>query len=121
MNDGTAIPQLGFGTLRVQSNRPASPENVATTSEVVGLALDAGYRHVDTAQSYGTERGVGEAIRAAGIPREELYVVSKLGNGNHRPDDVRGVLADQAQARRRAQRQLPLRTVAPSAASRAIS
>lgn len=55
----------------------------------MGLALRAGYRHIDTAQSYGNERGVGRAIAVSGIPREELYITSKLANGNHRPDDVR--------------------------------
>jgi 2,5-diketo-D-gluconate reductase A len=58
------------------------------------LALQAGFRHIDTAQSYGTERGVGQAIAAAGIPRQELYVTSKLANGNHRPDDVRRSFAE---------------------------
>lgn len=89
LNDGTTIPQLGFGTYGVQPDRTPTRENVATTAEVVGLALQAGYRLIDTAQSYGTERGVGVAIAASGIPREELYVTSKLHNGNHRPDDVR--------------------------------
>jgi 2,5-diketo-D-gluconate reductase A len=63
--------------------------NSDRTAEIVGLALQAGYRHIDTAQSYGTERGVGEAIVVSSIPRQELYVTSKLANGNHRPDDVR--------------------------------
>ena len=94
LNDGTTIPQLGFGTLRIQPDRTASPKNVATTAAIVGLALDAGYRHLDTAQSYGSERGVGEAIRSSSIPREALYVTSKLGNGNHRPEDVRRTFAE---------------------------
>jgi 2,5-diketo-D-gluconate reductase A len=51
--------------------------------------LEAGYRHIDTAQSYGTERGVGRAIAESGIPRDELYIASKLANENHAPDDVR--------------------------------
>lgn len=89
LNDGTAIPQIGFGTLHVQPDRDASPENIATTATIVGLALDAGYRHIDTAQQYGTEAGVGKAIAESGIPREEIYVTSKLANRNHRPDDVR--------------------------------
>jgi diketogulonate reductase-like aldo/keto reductase len=59
------------------------------TAGVVGLALELGYRHIDTAQSYGNEQGVGKAIAASGIPRNEQYVTSKLSNGNHRPDDVR--------------------------------
>jgi 2,5-diketo-D-gluconate reductase A len=89
LNDGTAIPQIGFGTLAVQPDREPSPSNTERTAEIVGLALQAGYRHIDTAQSYGNERGVGRAIAASGIPREELYVTSKLANSNHRSDDVR--------------------------------
>jgi 2,5-diketo-D-gluconate reductase A len=88
LNEGTSIPQLGFGTLHVPPDRTPSPENTAKTAEIVGLALEVGYRHIDTAQSYGNERGVVEAIAASGIPRDELYVTSKLGNGNHRPADV---------------------------------
>jgi len=89
LRDGTVIPQLGFGTLRVQPDREPTPANIETTAEIVGLALQAGYRHIDTAQSYGTEAGVGRAIAASGIPRDELYVTSKLSNDNHRPDEVR--------------------------------
>ncbi len=88
LNDGTAIPQIGFGTLRVQPDRQVTAANIDTTAEIVRLALQAGYRHIDTAQSYGTEPGVGKAIAECGIPREELYVTSKLANGNHRPEDV---------------------------------
>src|SRR5689334_508383 len=89
LNNGATIPQLGFGTLHVPRDRAPTPENVAKTAEVVGLALELGFRHIDTAQMYGNERGVGEAIAASGIAREELWITSKLGNGNHRPDDVR--------------------------------
>ena len=89
LNDGTTIPQIGFGTLNVPPDRQPTPENTAKTAQVVGLALELGYRHIDTAQGYGNERGVGEAIAASSIPREELYITSKLGNGNHRTDDVR--------------------------------
>ena len=89
LNDGTTIPQLGFGTLNVQPDRKSTAANIERTAEVVGLALELGYRHIDTAQSYGNERGVGKAVAASGIPREELYVTSKLSNGNHRPGDVR--------------------------------
>ena len=89
LNDGTTIPQLGFGTLNVQPDRRPTPANIDMTAAIVGMALELGYRHLDTAQSYGTEQGVGKAIAESGIPREELYVTSKLSNGNHRPDDVR--------------------------------
>jgi 2,5-diketo-D-gluconate reductase A len=80
LNDGNEIPQLGFGVFQVP------PEE---TAAAVANALDAGYRHIDTAQMYGNERGVGEAVRAAGIPRDEVFVTSKLNNGFHRPDDAR--------------------------------
>jgi len=89
LSDGTTIPQLGFGTLRVQPDREQSAANAEITAQVVGLALDAGYRHIDTAQNYGNEQGVGKAIAGSGLPRHELYVTSKLGDRNHRPDDVR--------------------------------
>ena len=52
-------------------------------------AFDVGYRHIDTAQMYRNEAGVGEAIASSGIPRDELYITTKLNNTNHRPDDVR--------------------------------
>lgn len=80
MNDGHAIPQLGFGTYQIP------PES---TAEAVGRALAAGYRHIDTAQMYGNERGVGEAVRASGLPRDEVFVTSKLNNDKHLPDDAR--------------------------------
>jgi 2,5-diketo-D-gluconate reductase A len=79
LNDQTAIPQLGLGVFQVP------PEDTAAT---VASALEIGYRHIDTAQMYGNEAGVGEAIAASGIPREDLYVTTKLNNGYHRPDDV---------------------------------
>ncbi|MER6175675.1 aldo/keto reductase [Streptosporangium sp. NPDC001681] len=80
LNDQTQIPQLGFGTYLVP------PEQ---TAEIVDQALQIGYRHIDTAQMYGNEEGVGAAIAASGIAREELYVTSKLNTGDHRPDNVR--------------------------------
>jgi 2,5-diketo-D-gluconate reductase A len=80
MNDGHTIPQLGIGVFQVPP---------AETARVVRDALAVGYRHIDTAEMYGNERGVGEAVRESGIPREELFVTSKLNNGFHRPDDAR--------------------------------
>ena len=80
LNDQTTIPQLGFGVFQVP------PEETADT---VSQALEVGYRHLDTAQMYGNEAGVGEAIAGSGIPREDLYVTTKLNNGFHRPDDAR--------------------------------
>lgn len=80
LNDGKTIPQLGFGVFQIDP---------ADTAEAVGLALDAGYRHIDTAQMYGNEKQVGEGVRASGLDRGELFVTSKLNNGFHRPDDAR--------------------------------
>jgi 2,5-diketo-D-gluconate reductase A len=62
------------------------PEDTAAT---VRMALDIGYRHIDTAQMYGNEKGVGDGIRAAGLDRGAVFVTSKLNNGFHRPDDAR--------------------------------
>jgi 2,5-diketo-D-gluconate reductase A len=80
LNDGRAIPQLGFGVFQI---KPA--ETVAATA----LALEIGYRHIDTAEMYGNEREVGQAVARSGVPREEVFVTSKLNNGFHRPDDAR--------------------------------
>ena len=80
LNDGTAIPQLGFGVFQIPP-----PE----TAQAVTHALETGYRHIDTAEMYGNEQGVGEAIRERGLERSEVYVTSKLNNGFHRPDDAR--------------------------------
>lgn len=80
LNDGNHIPQLGFGVYQV------APDE---TAEAVRRALEVGYRHVDTAQMYGNEKGVGEGIRAAGLDRGQVFITSKLNNGFHRPDDAR--------------------------------
>jgi 2,5-diketo-D-gluconate reductase A len=84
LGDGHAIPQLGFGVFQIP------PED---TAEAVTTALEIGYRHIDTAEMYGNERGVGEAIRASAIDRGEVFVTSKLNNGHHRPDDARKAFA----------------------------
>jgi 2,5-diketo-D-gluconate reductase A len=89
LNDSTTIPQIGYGTLNVPPDRSGSAQATAETARIVGLAIQAGYRHLDTAQMYGNETGVGRAIAESGLPREQLHVTTKLGNGNHRPDDVR--------------------------------
>jgi 2,5-diketo-D-gluconate reductase A len=80
LNDGHAIPQLGFGVFQIEP---------ADTARAVALALRVGYRHIDTAQMYRNERGVGDAIRASGLAREDVFVTSKLSNACHRPDDAR--------------------------------
>ncbi len=71
LNDGTTIPQLGFGVFLVDPDE---------TERIVSDALEVGYRHIDTAAIYGNEAGVGRAIAASGIPREELYITTKLWN-----------------------------------------
>jgi 2,5-diketo-D-gluconate reductase A len=79
LNNGVEIPQLGFGVFKVP------PEQ---TEETTRIALEVGYRHVDTAQMYGNEAGVGRAVRAAGLARDEVFVTSKLDNPNHARDDA---------------------------------
>ena len=89
LNDGTTIPQLGFGTLNVPENRSGSEQATEITAEAVRQAIAAGYRHADTAQMYGNEAGVGRGVATAGIPRSDVHITSKLSNANHRPQDVR--------------------------------
>lgn len=72
LNNGITIPQLGFGVFQVPQEQ---------TQQVVEDALEAGYRHIDTAAAYGNEKGVGAAIAACGVPREELFITTKLRNG----------------------------------------
>ena len=84
LNDGKMIPQLGFGVFQIPP-----PE----TERAVRSALEAGYRHIDTAEMYGNEQGVGEAVRAAGLDRDQVYITSKLNNGYHRPDEARRAFA----------------------------
>jgi 2,5-diketo-D-gluconate reductase A len=80
LNDGRAIPQLGFGVFQIDP---------AGTAEAVSAALETGYRHIDTAEMYGNERGVGEAVRASALDRSDVWITSKLSNACHRPDDAR--------------------------------
>ena len=80
LNNGRTIPQLGFGVFQIE------PEE---TADAVGQALEVGYRHIDTAQMYENEAGVGEGLRASGIDRGEVFITSKLGNGDHDPDAAR--------------------------------
>ncbi len=76
---GQAVPAIGLGTWRLTG---------ADCREAVGTALDVGYRHIDTAQAYGNERQVGEAIRASDVAREDLFLTTKLSGGNRAYDDV---------------------------------
>jgi 2,5-diketo-D-gluconate reductase A len=80
LNDGNVIPQLGFGVFQIEPG---------DTVEAVREALEIGYRHIDTAEMYGNEKEVGEAVRASGLDRGEIFVTSKLNNAYHEPDDAR--------------------------------
>ncbi|MER5332878.1 aldo/keto reductase [Micromonospora sp. NPDC002717] len=80
LNDGNTIPQLGFGVFQID------PKD---TVAAVRKALEAGYRHIDTAEMYGNEAEVGQAVRESGLDRDEVFVTSKLSNAFHRPDDAR--------------------------------
>lgn len=80
LNDGNSIPQLGFGVFQIPPG---------DTAAAVKQALDIGYRHIDTAEMYGNEKGVGQGIRDAGLDRGQVFVTSKLNNGFHKPDDAR--------------------------------
>jgi 2,5-diketo-D-gluconate reductase A len=81
LNNGVEIPQLGFGVFQIE------PEQ---TREATLTALEVGYRHIDTAQMYGNEKEVGQAVRDSGLAREDLFVTSKLNNGFHAYDDALG-------------------------------
>jgi 2,5-diketo-D-gluconate reductase A len=83
LNDGNSIPQLGFGVFKVD------PEE---TERIVTDALEVGYRHLDTAMIYGNEVGVGNAIKASGIPREELFITTKLWNSDQGTDSARDAM-----------------------------
>ncbi|KAJ5346177.1 hypothetical protein N7452_004181 [Penicillium brevicompactum] len=78
LSNGARIPAIGLGTWRDEEAQEAA----------VLAALHAGYRHIDTARCYGTEPAVGKAIKQSGIPREELFVTSKLWNNKHHPEDL---------------------------------
>jgi len=87
LNNGVTIPQLGFGVFQVPQGQ---------TQRVVEDALEAGYRHIDTAAAYGNEAAVGAAIAASGIAREEIFITTKLRNGEH------GTAAEAFEASRKA-------------------
>ena len=80
MNDGRDIPQLGLGVYKVPD---------AEAARVVEVALDAGYRHIDTATLYNNERGVGDGVRASGVPRGEIFVTTKVWDDDHGFDKTR--------------------------------
>jgi len=83
LNDGNSIPQLGFGVFKVD------PEE---TERIVTDALEVGYRHLDTAMIYGNEVGVGNAIKASGVPRNELFITTKLWNSDQGTGSARDAM-----------------------------
>jgi len=85
LNDGKTIPQLGFGVFLVDP-----PE----TERIVTDALEAGYRHIDTAAIYGNEEGVGRAIAKSGIPRDELFITTKLWNAEQGKESAAKAIDD---------------------------
>ena len=80
LNNGRSIPQFGFGVFQIEPG---------DTMEAVSTALKTGYRHIDTAEMYGNEKEVGEAIAKSGLDRGDVFVTSKLSNDAHLPDDAR--------------------------------
>lgn len=84
-NDGFEIPQLGYGVFKV----PA-----ADTERAVSEALELGYRHIDTAAIYGNEEGVGAAIAASGIARDDLFITTKLWNDRHQGDEPHAAIRE---------------------------
>ncbi|GLP82585.1 aldo/keto reductase [Mycobacterium antarcticum] len=80
LSTGSSIPQLGFGVYQIDPDE---------TAGAVKTALDLGYRHIDTAEMYQNEAGVGQGIRDSGLDRADVFVTSKLNNGFHEPDAAR--------------------------------
>jgi 2,5-diketo-D-gluconate reductase A len=85
MNSGHRIPQLGYGVFKVPAH---------DTERAVSEALALGYRHIDTAAIYGNEEGVGAAVRASGIPRDELFITTKLWNDRHHDDEPHAAIRE---------------------------
>jgi 2,5-diketo-D-gluconate reductase A len=83
LRDGVEIPQLGFGVFQVP------PED---TADVVRMALSTGYRHIDTAAAYQNEAAVGQAVRASGLERSEVFITTKCANDDHGYDEARRAL-----------------------------
>ena len=79
LNNGVQIPQLGYGVFQIPPDQ---------TVEATRTALEIGYRHIDTAQMYGNEAQVGQAVRESGIDRSEVFVTSKLNNNRLERDDI---------------------------------
>jgi 2,5-diketo-D-gluconate reductase A len=88
LNNGVEIPQFGLGVFQIEPDR---------TAEAVRMAFDAGYRHIDTAQGYGNEEGVGQAVRESGLAREDVFVTTKLNNSRHGYDEAIAALDESLQ------------------------
>lgn len=84
LNDGNVIPQIGLGVWQA--------ENGQETEQAVKVALEAGYRHIDTAAVYQNEESVGAGIRASGVPREDIFITTKLWNSDQGSTSVRPAL-----------------------------
>ncbi|MCJ1461508.1 hypothetical protein MMC07_000105 [Pseudocyphellaria aurata] len=82
LNTGAEIPAVGFGTW----------QDADAQEDAVTEALKAGYKHIDTARIYGTEPAVGRAIKKSGIPRDQIFITTKLWNNSHNPEDVEPAL-----------------------------
>ncbi|HFH9837600.1 TPA: aldo/keto reductase [Streptococcus suis] len=85
MNNGLTIPAVGFGTYQSQDGQEVY--------QAVSAALKAGYRHIDTAAFYGNEVSIGQAIKDSGIPREELFITTKLWNDAHGYEEAKQAFA----------------------------
>ncbi|GAA2130918.1 aldo/keto reductase [Glycomyces algeriensis] len=83
LNDGVAMPRIGYGTYKVGDDE---------AQQAVEAALSAGYRLLDTAEMYGNEVGVGRAVAASGVPREEVFLTTKVWNDHHGADAARAAL-----------------------------
>ena len=82
-HDGRSVPQAGYGVWRGED---------VVAADVVRQAIDAGYRHIDTAAGYQNEGGVGRAVKAADVPREDLFITTKLANGDQGFDSAKAAL-----------------------------
>ncbi|WP_010551938.1 aldo/keto reductase [Brachybacterium paraconglomeratum] len=82
-HDGSSVPQLGYGVWQVEDE---------VAADVVRQAIDAGYRHIDTAAGYQNEGGVGRAVKAADVPREDLFITTKLANEDQGFDSAKAAL-----------------------------
>ncbi|MBM7635367.1 aldo/keto reductase [Streptococcus saliviloxodontae] len=86
LNNGVEMPTVGFGVFQIQ--------DAETTQQVVEEAIKTGYRLIDTAQAYGNEEAVGKAVRASGVPREELFITTKLWISDMSYDGAKKAFAD---------------------------